>query len=90
MDQNQINWLAIAIFGTSLIFTHDIVKSFLITGAYGVTAFALNEESKNKKIPLVQDINVKQIQKRGPGSSFSTDTSIIVEPIKNKNAQVYN
>ena len=58
MEQSIMNLTGIVIFGTSLFFTRDITKSFLITAAYGFSSFVLIEDSKNKPIPEIQNIKM--------------------------------
>jgi len=78
MDQSQMNLVAIVVFGTSLFFTRDITKSFLITAAYGFSSFVLIEDSKNKPIPEIQNIKMKPSPPaRPPGPAIVQNPPII-------------
>jgi len=78
MDQSQMSVVAMVVFGTSLFFTRDITKSFLITAAYGFSSFVLIEDSKNKPIPAIQNIKMKtNTPARPPGPAIVQNPPIV-------------
>ena len=83
MEQSIMNLTGLVIFGTSLIFTRDITKSVLITAAYGLSSFILNEDSKNTPIPAIQEIKVTpNVEPRPPGSAFVQNANVVFPPGK--------